>query len=155
MAINSSEQQVADLDYLRSLEFPKVLYVEESSSKQACDGILSVINTSDLQTTFRVHPFPEELNKRRSVREHECAYLPATITQFNEWMNNDEISNDNPFHEYCPRDQFWAYCDYKEVKDVVHPSSYEGIFSWDMMVATSDNEEMGTFSDSKIWIVSF
>jgi len=145
-----------DIDQLKTLSEPKLLAVNNEITMCKCDEIWNAVVRSKQTTMFRVHPFPENVttSERCSVREHECAYVQATVAHFIEWQNvTRHVDVKNPFHAFSA-EQFWAYCDYKEVTDLL--SSVEcdegGIFSWDIVAASSNH--VAKFSNSKIWIVS-
>ena len=121
------------LRQLMGCQQPRVVKANEATSAMARDAMALLCRTpaSDAPLEWRVHPYPESAEgaegARRSVRESECAYVTATIGEFLEWEATSSppssaaapagLAPEHPFAS-VPRDQFWAYADYKDVRDV-------------------------------------
>lgn len=50
--------------------------------------------------------------------ENECGFVEATLTQYCQWLDCDQLPNSNPLAALA-KDQFWCYADYKYMKDIV------------------------------------
>ena len=122
------------LHQLMGCQQPQVVKANGATSAMARAAMALLCRTpaSDAPLEWRVHPYPEGAEgARRSVRESECAYVTATIGEFLEWeASSPETSPSSALapapaglpsaHPFAsvPRDQFWAYADYKDVRDV-------------------------------------
>eukprot|EP00615_Pteridomonas_danica_P003143 CAMPEP_0114332410 /NCGR_PEP_ID=MMETSP0101-20121206/3056_1 /TAXON_ID=38822 ORGANISM="Pteridomonas danica, Strain PT" /NCGR_SAMPLE_ID=MMETSP0101 /ASSEMBLY_ACC=CAM_ASM_000211 /LENGTH=275 /DNA_ID=CAMNT_0001463059 /DNA_START=44 /DNA_END=868 /DNA_ORIENTATION=+ len=135
---------------------PRLLINDQNIMENKANEIWNRFQGSKNQTSFRLHPFPENVERgtRKSIRESECVYLEATVKQFEDWVSPNpktSLSESNPFHPF-DRNRFWAYSDYKEISNLLNPNKNLTIFSWDMLANCESDEGNVDLMASKMWI---
>ena len=53
--------------------------------------------------------------------ENECAYIKATMRDYQAWTNGTLLDNTSAFNKY-DINKYWAYCDYKYMINLVRGS---------------------------------
>ena len=148
-----------DLGALRARSEP-VTFRSQPAAEAAAAVSRFFGENADTIVKFRVHPFPESGDgRRKSVREAECVYVDASLSDFFTWNEGAALAADSPFGKF-DRAAFWAYADYKDAADVFRAdvggddACMQGLLDWDRLVPGCGAEGKSSFMDSTTWVGS-